>query len=79
MRTGCLCVLVFVGHSCYFLWSRFNRSVLFHAGSSSDAGGFANVEFSPGSSVEGCVYTLTDAELSMLDNCMGYPKVFYTG
>lgn len=33
------------------------------------------MEFSPGHSVEGCVYAITDTELKMLDNCMGYPKV----
>lgn len=33
------------------------------------------MEFNPGHSVEGCVYAITNTELTMLDNCMGYPKV----
>lgn len=57
----------------YFVLSFMSFSMI--SGSSNDAGGFANVEFSPGCSVEGCVYTITEADLSMLDNCMGYPKV----
>lgn len=44
-------------------------------GTSDEAGGFPNVEFNPEHSVEGCVYAITDTELAMLDNCMGYPKV----
>ncbi|KAL9988441.1 hypothetical protein ACROYT_G002886 [Oculina patagonica] len=43
-------------------------------GTSNEAGGFPNIEFNPEHSVEGCVYAITDTELTMLDNCMGYPK-----
>lgn len=43
-------------------------------GTSDEAGGFPNVEFNPDHSVEGCVYAITETELCMLDNCMGYPK-----
>lgn len=46
-----------------------------NTGTSDEAGGFPNVEFNPDHSVEGCVYAITETELCMLDNCMGYPKV----
>ena len=46
-----------------------------NTGTSDEAGGFPNVEFNPDYSVEGCVYAITETELCMLDNCMGYPKV----
>ena len=46
-----------------------------NTGTSDEAGGFPNVEFNPEYSVEGCVYAITETELCMLDNCMGYPKV----
>ncbi|EDO44236.1 predicted protein [Nematostella vectensis] len=51
---------------------RFNKK-----GASKEAGGFPNIEYCPGYSVEGCLYTITQAEIAMLDNCMGFPK-FYT-
>ena len=53
-----------------------DQSVYFtFIGTSEEAGGFPNVEFNPEHSVEGCVYAITETELAMLDNCMGYPKV----
>ncbi|XP_030852962.1 uncharacterized protein LOC105439659 [Strongylocentrotus purpuratus] len=42
-----------------------------------EAGGFANIEFSPDSSVEGCVYCLNPSQLNSLDKFMGCPE-FYT-
>ncbi|PFX21196.1 hypothetical protein AWC38_SpisGene14322 [Stylophora pistillata] len=58
------------------LWGiLFGFQILFNKrGTSDEAGGFPNMEFSPRNSVEGCVYAITDTELRMLDNCMGYPK-----
>lgn len=54
-----------------------DQSVLYFTfiGTSEEAGGFPNVEFNPEHSVEGCVYAVTETDLAMLDNCMGYPKV----
>ena len=40
-----------------------------------EAGGFANIEFCPDSSVEGCVYCLTPPQLESLDKFMGCPEV----
>ncbi|XP_041480806.1 uncharacterized protein LOC121428316 [Lytechinus variegatus] len=42
-----------------------------------EAGGFANIEFSPESSVEGCVYCMNPSQLESLDKFMGCPE-FYT-
>lgn len=42
-----------------------------------EAGGFANIEFSPQSSVEGCVYCMTPPQMDSLDKFMGCPE-FYT-
>ncbi|XP_030833399.1 uncharacterized protein LOC586284, partial [Strongylocentrotus purpuratus] len=39
-----------------------------------EAGGFANIEFSPDSSVEGCVYCLNPSQLNSLDKFMGCPE-----
>ncbi|XP_052221007.1 uncharacterized protein LOC127837733 isoform X2 [Dreissena polymorpha] len=43
-------------------------------GTSEEAGGFANLEFNPLRSVEGCIYRITPAELLRLDKCVGYPQ-----
>ncbi|XP_060555277.1 uncharacterized protein LOC132716115 isoform X2 [Ruditapes philippinarum] len=43
-------------------------------GTSEEAGGFANIEFNPLRSVEGCVYKITQQELKILDQCVGYPQ-----
>ena len=45
------------------------------AGSDLEAGGFPNIEFDPDSSVEGCVYVITPAQLKTLDMFMGSPQV----
>ncbi|KAK3088094.1 hypothetical protein FSP39_014597 [Pinctada imbricata] len=39
-----------------------------------EAGGFANIEFNPFCSTEGCIYQITPEELSMLDKFVGYPE-----
>ena len=39
------------------------------------AGVFQNIEFNPYSSVEGCLYVITEDELQVLDKCLGYPEV----
>ena len=57
----------------------FPMHLVLSAGTSNEAGGFPNVEFNPEHSVEGCVYAITEIELTMLDNCMGYPKVSKKG
>ena len=44
-------------------------------GASVEAGGFANLEFNPLRSVEGCMYKITQEELDVLDKCVGYPEV----
>ncbi|CAL1534306.1 unnamed protein product [Lymnaea stagnalis] len=41
-----------------------------------DVGGFPNLEYNPGSSVEGCVYQLTAVQLERLDTFMGYPQLY---
>ncbi|XP_033642970.1 uncharacterized protein LOC117303038 [Asterias rubens] len=46
-------------------------------GADLEAGGFANIAFSPESSVEGCVYLISPSELRMLDQHVGCPE-FYT-
>ncbi|XP_072176456.1 uncharacterized protein [Diadema setosum] len=46
-------------------------------GQDREAGGFANIRLSPESSVEGCVYCLTPAQLESLDQFVGCPE-FYT-
>ncbi|XP_071481714.1 uncharacterized protein [Diadema antillarum] len=46
-------------------------------GQDREAGGFANIRFSPESSVEGCVYCLTPVQLESLDQFVGCPE-FYT-
>ncbi|XP_066293696.1 uncharacterized protein [Branchiostoma lanceolatum] len=38
------------------------------------AGSFPNIEFNPLRSVEGCVYVMTQDQLSVLDSHMGYPQ-----
>ncbi|XP_078604259.1 uncharacterized protein LOC144878002 isoform X2 [Branchiostoma floridae x Branchiostoma japonicum] len=38
------------------------------------AGSFPNIEFNPLRSVEGCVYVMTQEQLSVLDSHMGYPQ-----
>ncbi|XP_060065807.1 uncharacterized protein LOC132546127 [Ylistrum balloti] len=43
-------------------------------GADLEAGGFANIEFNPYSSVEGCVYPITQDELLLLDKYVGYPQ-----
>ncbi|XP_013386410.1 uncharacterized protein LOC106155919 isoform X2 [Lingula anatina] len=43
-------------------------------GADIEAGGFPNIEFNPFSSVEGVVYTITQSELALLDQCTGYPE-----
>ncbi|XP_069122481.1 uncharacterized protein [Argopecten irradians] len=43
-------------------------------GADIEAGGFANIEFNPYSSVEGCVYPITQQELLLLDKYVGYPQ-----
>ncbi|XP_064649845.1 uncharacterized protein LOC135501590 [Lineus longissimus] len=43
-------------------------------GSDVEAGGFANIEFNPYSSVEGCLFLITPAELAILDKYVGYPE-----
>ncbi|XP_021358965.1 uncharacterized protein LOC110454007 isoform X2 [Mizuhopecten yessoensis] len=43
-------------------------------GADLEAGGFANIEFNPYSSVEGCVYPITQQELLLLDKHVGYPE-----
>ncbi|XP_033763631.1 uncharacterized protein LOC117344863 isoform X3 [Pecten maximus] len=43
-------------------------------GADLEAGGFANIEFNPYSSVEGCVYPITQQELLLLDKHVGYPQ-----
>jgi hypothetical protein len=48
------------------------------SGTDVEAGGFANIEFNPYSSVEGCLYLITPAELSILDKYVGYPEVGYS-
>ena len=40
-----------------------------------EAGGFPNIEFDPESSVEGCIYVITPAQLKTLDMFMGSPEV----
>jgi len=56
----------------------FGLKIIFNKrGHSLEAGGFPNVELSEDDSVEGCVYTVTEAELSLLDHTVGYP-VHYT-
>ena len=44
-------------------------------GASVEAGGFANLEFNPLRSVEGCMYKISQEELDVLDKCVGYPEV----
>ncbi|ESO89583.1 hypothetical protein LOTGIDRAFT_234205 [Lottia gigantea] len=39
-----------------------------------DGIGFPNIEFNPFSSVEGCVYELSNSELHLLDSCVGFPE-----
>ncbi len=46
-----------------------------YTGVDSEAGCFPNIEFNAGSSVEGCIYTLTPHELQIIDNHVGYPEV----
>ena len=46
-------------------------------GASIEAGGFANLEFNPLRSVEGCMYKITPEELEVLDKYVGYPEVKY--
>ncbi|KAL4218620.1 hypothetical protein ACF0H5_021210 [Mactra antiquata] len=43
-------------------------------GTSEEAGGFANIEFNPLRSVEGCIFKITQQELNVLDKCVGYPE-----
>jgi hypothetical protein len=44
-------------------------------GSAEGGVGFPNVVHEPGFSVEGCVYELSLDCLSLLDTCVGFPKV----
>ena len=44
-------------------------------GIDSEAGLFPNLEFNPHSSVEGCLYLITQEELKLLDYHLGYPEV----
>ena len=44
-------------------------------GADQDAGGFPNIEFNPYTSVEGTLYCITEEELKILDQHVGYPKV----
>ena len=44
-------------------------------GSAEGGVGFPNVVYEPGFSVEGCVYELSLDSLSLLDTCIGFPKV----
>ncbi|XP_052790738.1 uncharacterized protein LOC128224758 isoform X2 [Mya arenaria] len=43
-------------------------------GTSVEAGGFANLEFNPVRSVEGCLYKITSDDLRILDSRVGYPQ-----
>ncbi|XP_046547907.1 LOW QUALITY PROTEIN: uncharacterized protein LOC124257808 [Haliotis rubra] len=43
-------------------------------GADVEAGCFPNIEFNPFCSVEGCVYQLTQADLNVLDKCVGVPQ-----
>ncbi|XP_056011493.1 uncharacterized protein LOC125679536 isoform X3 [Ostrea edulis] len=43
-------------------------------GSDLEAGAFANIEFNPFCSTEGCIYQITPQELELLDKFVGYPK-----
>ncbi|XP_061164129.1 uncharacterized protein LOC133173191 isoform X2 [Saccostrea echinata] len=43
-------------------------------GSDIEAGAFANIEFNPFCSTEGCIYQITPQELELLDKFVGYPK-----
>ncbi|KAK3593726.1 hypothetical protein CHS0354_013623 [Potamilus streckersoni] len=58
-----------------FWGTLFGFSLVFNKrGSDLEAGGFANIEFNPFSSVEGCIFRITQDELVFLDKYMGYPK-----
>lgn len=52
-----------------------NRWYLFVVGSDIEAGAFANIEFNPFCSTEGCIYQITPQELELLDKFVGYPEV----
>ncbi|XP_041370233.1 uncharacterized protein LOC121384077 [Gigantopelta aegis] len=53
----------------------FGFSLVFNKrGFDRESGGFPNIEFSPSSSVEGCVYQLTPKDVQVLDKCIGYPE-----
>lgn len=43
-------------------------------GSDIEAGAFANIEFNPFCSTEGCIYQVTPQELELLDKFVGYPE-----
>ncbi|XP_022328128.2 uncharacterized protein LOC111127310 isoform X3 [Crassostrea virginica] len=43
-------------------------------GSDIEAGAFANIEFNPFCSTEGCLYQITPSELELLDKFVGYPE-----
>ncbi|KAJ8321201.1 hypothetical protein KUTeg_001243 [Tegillarca granosa] len=43
-------------------------------GADIEAGGFANIEFNPFFSTEGCIYAITSQELELLDKHVGYPE-----
>lgn len=43
-------------------------------GSDIEAGAFANIEFNPFCSTEGCIYQITPQELELLDKFVGYPE-----
>ncbi|KAI0239021.1 hypothetical protein LSAT2_010223 [Lamellibrachia satsuma] len=48
---------------------KFNKT-----GADADGGCFPNIEFNPYSSVEGCLYVITEDELLVLDKCVGFPE-----
>lgn len=48
---------------------------IFVSGSDIEAGAFANIEFNPFCSTEGCLYQITPSELELLDKFVGYPEV----
>uniref|UniRef100_K1Q2W1 Uncharacterized protein n=1 Tax=Magallana gigas TaxID=29159 RepID=K1Q2W1_MAGGI len=51
-----------------------SRWFLFVVGSDIEAGAFANIEFNPFCSTEGCIYQITPQELELLDKFVGYPE-----